>query len=248
MAASVDLFGVGSTCVGVRVEALVFIISFAFPIAAFVMAKQSRGRWCGGEMIGLALLFLLALSGVAQSQLAEKLTQNPCSSKTKCSDCIQTKSCAWCMAPDYGDRPRCFQPSLSPFTGGCPEEWTWNPDHEQRIILKQELTRARGASIEGGGASVSGASISGSSSSQSSYRAHGEQSSGSFSSSRQSGSSSSRAGFGGAYSHGESAEFGQFSGKIVQIYPQRVGLKLRISERAIETISRTWFIHFECTI
>lgn len=155
-------------------------------------------------------LFLFAFVIIPmECQFAEKLTaQNPCVSKVSCRECIQTKSCAWCLQPDFGDKPRCFQPSLSSFTGGCPEQYTWNPDHEERLLIREELTRA-GSSSAAAGAAYGGSSSYGSSSS-----------SGSFSSSSSSGSSSS------SHHH-----FGSASGqKIVQIYPQRVGLKLRISK------------------
>lgn len=161
------------------------------------------------SFVASALFFTLitivvpAISG----QYSDKLSaaQNPCVSKTTCSDCIQTKSCAWCLEPDFGDRPRCFQPSLSSITGSCPEQYTWNPDHEERILIHEELTRAGKAA--GGGAHVSGAEYSASGSSSSS---------GSYSGSAQFGSSS----------RGSASS----SAKITQIYPQRVGLKLRISK------------------
>lgn len=201
------------------------------------MAKQTIGHSATPSISikmnffsGCVFVFLLTLSGIAQSQLADKLTSNPCFSKTTCHDCIQTKSCAWCTAPDYGDKPRCFQPSLTSLFGGCPEEYTWNPDHEQRIILKEELTRASQGAIGGGGVRVSGASISGESSSSSSSQSKYEASGGSYTGYRESGSGGRQSGFQGSYSHSENAQFGQFGGKIVQIYPQRVGLKLRISE------------------
>lgn len=173
----------------------------------------------------LAVLFvLLAATGTVESQFPEKLTQNPCVSKTTCHDCIQTKNCAWCMQPDFGDKPRCFQPSLTAFTGGCPEEYTWNPDYEFSMYEHEQLTRGQGAAAVGGGSATSGGSISASSSSGSSYSEHNEASGGSYS---HYGSSS-----GGSRQSGSSSSFGSSSGsgKIVQIYPQRVGLKLRISK------------------
>lgn len=173
----------------------------------------------------LAVLFvLLAAADTVESQFPEKLTQNPCVSKTTCHDCIQTKNCAWCMQPDFGDKPRCFQPSLTAFTGGCPEEYTWNPDYEFSMYEHEQLTRAKGAAAIGGGSAASGGSISASSSSGSSYSEHNEASGGSYSHYGSSG--------GGSRYSGSSSSFGSSSasGKIVQIYPQRVGLKLRISK------------------
>lgn len=154
----------------------------------------------------LCLTLIAIVVPTISGQFSDKLSaaQNPCVSKVTCSDCIQTKSCAWCLEPDFGDRPRCFQPSLSAITGSCPEQYTWNPDHEERILIHEELTRAGKAA--GGGVHVSGSEYSASSSSSSSS------------------SHSSSAHFGSS-SRGSASS----SSKITQIYPQRVGLKLRIS-------------------
>lgn len=164
-----------------------------------------------GYYFASALVLLLLVTLVpTYGQFSDKLSvaQNPCVSKTTCRDCIQTKSCAWCMEPDFGDRSRCFQPSVASITGSCPEQYTWNPDHEERILIREELTRA-GKSAAGG--SASGVHIS----SSGEYSASGSSSSsGTFSSSSRGSASGSRSS----------------SGKIVQIYPQRVGLKLRISK------------------
>lgn len=159
----------------------------------------------------LLLSFVAVLVPLASGQFSDKLSaaQNPCVSKTTCRDCIQTKSCAWCLEPEFGDRPRCFQPSLASITGSCPEQYTWNPDHEERILLREELTRA--GKSAGGGVHVSGSEYSASSSSSSSS------------------SYSGSATFGGS-SRGSSQSSASSSGKIVQVYPQRVGLKLRISK------------------
>lgn len=173
---------------------------------------------CGTASVSVVLFVLLAAAGTVESQFPEKLTQNPCVSKTTCHDCIQTKNCAWCMQPDFGDKPRCFQPSLTAFTGGCPEEYTWNPDYEFSMYQHEQLTRAKGAAASGGGSTVAGGSISETASAGSSYSEHNEASSGSYD---HYGSSSG----GSRYSGSSSSS----SGKIVQIYPQRVGLKLRIS-------------------
>lgn len=134
----------------------------------------------------------------------EKLgVQNPCVSKTTCRECIQTRSCAWCLQPDFGDKPRCFQPSLVSFSGGCSEEYTWNPDNEQLLILHESLTRKGSGGVKG------------SMSAEGSYsgQAHGHAAG----SAHASGSAS-----GAAWGAGKSES-------IVQISPQRVGLKLRIS-------------------
>uniref|UniRef100_U5EVW7 Integrin beta n=1 Tax=Corethrella appendiculata TaxID=1370023 RepID=U5EVW7_9DIPT len=146
---------------------------------------------------------------VSSQEKSEKISiQNPCVSKTTCKECIQTKSCAWCMQPDFGDRPRCFQPSLTQLHGSCPEEYTWNPDNEQTLVINRELSRA--GSKAGGGQFVSGGSVSMSGSSSSSSSSHHQSSGGSY------------------FEESGSSNFGQ---DTVQISPQRVGLKLRINEK-----------------
>lgn len=152
--------------------------------------------------------------------LAEKL-QNPCGTKITCHECIQTQSCAWCMDPNIGDKPRCFQPSIN----SCPEEFTWNPSNRVQLLVDEELTRggqmaAHGAIGQGHGASYE------SSSSQQSY-------------SRNSSASESyenmyaRKGASGSHrSRTQNVAYGSYteSGRIIQIAPQRVSLKLRISK------------------
>lgn len=158
----------------------------------------------------LLIISTFSLITLASAQLPDQnILQNPCVSKSTCRECIQTKSCAWCLAEDYGDKPRCFQPSLTSLTQACPEEFTWNPDNEQRIVISRELTRAGAISGSSGGGYESGGTYEeggyGSSSWQGSYHEeHGSSASG------------SAAGFGHA--------------KITQIAPQRIGLKLRISK------------------
>ncbi|XP_037919074.1 integrin beta-PS isoform X1 [Hermetia illucens] len=160
----------------------------------------------------ILLLFGLFCISTSQGQISERLPllQNPCVTKTTCRDCIQTPSCAWCMDPDFGDKPRCFDPSY--FTSTCPEAFTWNPDNEQSIYMNRLLSRAGAKS--GGGQWESGSSYEYSASGSSSF------------------SSSSRGAHGSAAS-GAAAGAGAASGSgsIVQIAPQRVGLKLRINEK-----------------
>lgn len=170
------------------------------------------------------LLLVFVLARTAESQFPEKLIQNPCVSKTTCRDCIQTKSCAWCLQPDFGDKPRCFNPSLSAFAGGCPEEYTWNPDHEEHLLIREELTRAGSAAAHGGGQSIAGGTYEASSSRE--HYGSSSYSGSSYSKQRESSATSSRKGY------SQNTQFGSYSssGKIVQIYPQRVGLKLRISK------------------
>lgn len=154
---------------------------------------------------GFAVVLFFTLFTNVQSQLPEKLTQNPCVSKTTCRECIQTKSCAWCMQPEFDDKPRCFQPSLSSLLGSCPEEYTWNPDIQERLVIAEQLTR--GVAQSGGGTFVSGGSIEEHGSSSHSEQSHFSSESG-----------------------GQESMSASGHRKIVQIYPQRVSLKLRLSE------------------
>lgn len=171
-----------------------------------------------------AILFLIVVSAsFEQSQAAEKLIQNPCGSKQNCRDCIQSKNCAWCLQPDYEDKPRCFQPSLSA-SNGCAVEYSYNPDNEEILVRKEELTRS--------GASAASAQQSGqlngfsSSSHNQSYSRYDKSQEHWDSQRQQSMSGSSK-----RQQSGSRVEYGSFSesGKIVQIHPQEVNLRLRIS-------------------
>lgn len=168
----------------------------------------------------LVLFFVSA--NLVKSQFAEKLIQNPCVSKQTCHDCIQAKSCAWCLQPDFGDKPRCFQPSLSPLSGGCPEEYTYNPDNVEILAVKKELTRGGSATARGSGRSS--ASEFWSSSHNESY-SRNDYSQESLDTQRQQSVSQSGKNSRKNVNYGSYTE----SGNIVQIYPQRVQLKLRIS-------------------
>ncbi|XP_055910007.1 integrin beta-PS [Eupeodes corollae] len=156
-------------------------------------------------------VFLGSFVIIAESQIAEKYTQNQCVNKRTCHECIQTKSCAWCMMPNFTDKPRCFQPSIPPFDI-CPEPYTFNPSSERTIILNRSLTKA--GSISRGGQMVSGGSYE----AGSSYSASGSSYQSSEYGSSARGSSSS------------SGSFSASSDSIVQLSPQRVNLKLRINE------------------
>jgi integrin beta 1 len=109
--------------------------------------------------------------------IAESLTQNvnipsanSCVSKSTCKDCIQTKSCAWCMDPEFGERPRCFQTSdrSSGSVEFCREEFTHNPDNLQTILPEYDRVLTRAGSRGGSGSAHMSGSSSGSSSSSSS--------------------------------------------------------------------------------
>jgi integrin beta 1 len=169
------------------------------------------------NMIYLHALVLLSIFGAIESQLMSKaaLSTNPCTGKTNCGSCIQTSTCAWCMDPDFGDRPRCFQPDLKPATN-CSEEFVVNPDNEQ-IMMRDEML-SRGGQYLGGGSMVGGGSMSGHSSGSGSM----------------SGSSS---GSGGSSMSGSASGSGK--GSVVQISPQEVKLKLRISELSLFTLCQT---------
>ncbi|XP_055305267.1 integrin beta-PS isoform X2 [Sitodiplosis mosellana] len=171
-----------------------------------------------------ALLLVLVSANLVQSQFAEKLIQNPCVSKTNCHECIQAKSCAWCMHPDFGDKPRCFQPSLSPLTGGCPEEYTYDPDNIEILNETRQLTRGGSAAAISGG---SGQSIAGGYSSSSQSESYNRKDYSQESWDRQTQQSANY----NSKKSGHHVEYGSFEeGKIVQIYPQRVSLKLRINQ------------------
>lgn len=148
---------------------------------------------------------------VAEAQIADKYTQNPCPNKRSCSECIQTQGCEWCMMPNFNDKPRCFLPSSSPH-GFCPPEFVYSPNNSMTIIQNFELSQAGSKSREGqmayGGSYEAGSSYS---SSGSSYQ------------SSQSGSSASMSGSSSASSQGASKS-------IVQISPQKIDLKLRMNQ------------------
>lgn len=164
----------------------------------------------------MTLLFatLFACSSIlsVEAQLAGKLIQDPCVNKASCHECIQTQNCAWCMQPDFGDLPRCFKNSIQNY---CKEEFTWNPFTEQKFTINRELTRGGNSSVAAG----YGYGYGGSYEASSSY----------------SGSSSSSSSYSGAYGSAASAGASASSGEIVQISPQRVSLKLRISKFCLNT-------------
>lgn len=156
----------------------------------------------------LAFIVLSCCILKAESQLAGKLLQNPCVNKATCHECIQTSECAWCSDPKHGDKPRCFLEYTNNF---CNPMYIQNPKTVQEILMMRELSRGGGASAAAGGQMSAEGSYYYNASSSSSY-------SGSYSAS----SSSS-----GAYGASGSASS---AGEIVQISPQRVNLKLRISK------------------
>lgn len=172
-----------------------------------------------------AVVFLAITLNLAQSASYES-SPSSCASKLTCHECIQAKSCSWCLQPDYGDKPRCFQPSHDKSINNCSEEYTWDPDNEQRLVIYEELTR--GGISQSGGGGGGGQSMAGGYEASSSKGSH--YSSGSsyenYSKQTQTSASHSSRKSGMHTSYGSHSE----SGRIVQIYPQRVNLKLRISE------------------
>lgn len=82
------------------------------------------------RIIFLAILFSICT-------LIESQKINKCTSKSSCSACIQTPDCAWCSNPDYGDRPRCYQPDLRTYQQ-CDEAFVVCPDNEQIMIAESE--------------------------------------------------------------------------------------------------------------
>ncbi|KAH8416731.1 hypothetical protein KR222_000277 [Zaprionus bogoriensis] len=194
------------------------------------------------SLMQMALLCILASSTLnlwpaAQAEVLQppaKLEQNPCMNKPTCRSCIQTQNCGWCMKPDYGDRSRCFL--HTPNSDVCPEEFIWNPDTSERILINKDLTLAGGGAAwaaGGGGGQFGSQQISGQSSASGSYGA--SSSSASYGSSSISGSSSS-SGFSASSGSQSASGFAAMGaaaaagGEIVQIKPQRVNLKLRINE------------------
>lgn len=179
------------------------------------------------------ILMLCTPVGAELLMSPANLEQNPCTNKVNCHECIQTQNCGWCMKPDYGDKPRCFL--HTPNKDVCPEEFQWMPGTSERILINKDLTLASGgvAWSAGGGQFIGqegnaqrSSSASGSYSASSSSSSYGSSSmSGSSSSSGFSASSGSQSAYGSAAMGAAAA-----GGEIVQIKPQRVSLKLRISK------------------
>lgn len=171
--------------------------------------------WC-------ALVLLVIISAnLVQSVFVESL-QRPCNGKKTCHECIQTKGCAWCAQPDFGER--CFQNNTSPVTGSCAEPFVFSPINEQQITRALELTRRVDTYESNGG----GGQYEEGQYQESSNKGHYSKSGFEQESYRQTGHIEA------SNSHRQTSQnvnYGSYeeSGKIVQIYPQRVGLKLRIS-------------------
>ncbi|XP_018572183.1 integrin beta-PS isoform X2 [Anoplophora glabripennis] len=151
-------------------------------------------------------LILSVISTIVIAQIPQRYTsQNPCTTKLKCHECIQTPSCAWCTDPEYKGSARCFQPAAGIISNKlCREKFVLNPDNILRVIENLALTRAQ--SVSGGGGSMVGVGTG-------SFE-YNETWSGK-------GSINGSSGFSGkAAGHG----------RIVQVAPQRLSLKLRARE------------------
>nr|CAI5868361.1 unnamed protein product [Callosobruchus analis] len=156
-----------------------------------------------------SFLILLIFSTISASfsQVPQAFTSaNPCTSKGKCHECIQTPSCAWCNDPNFEDNHRCFQPStVTSQQKQCPEEYVVNPDNIESTLMNLTLSKAHKAGIISTGSIVDVA--------EGSYNQSGSWS--------MSGSES------GSWGGGE---WGHAGGKIVQLAPQRINLKLRVRQ------------------
>lgn len=142
---------------------------------------------------------------------------NPCSNKGNCRECIQTSGCVWCLDPDFDKNlPRCYQPSTM-HKNLCPENMIYNPDQVYQVLKAEKLSRRRVVQGGGGGQFVSGGSMSYNESYQGSMHATGSAQSGSEFHGTASGSGGS---FGSASA----------SGSMVQISPQHISLKCKISK------------------
>lgn len=168
-----------------------------------------------------AVLLLVIVSGnFVQTEYQSKQSHltSSCSSKTTCHDCIRAKSCVWCSQPDFGDRPRCFEPAI--VRDYCKEEFEYNPSSTQEMVQSEHLTVKDASAAQAQMLSSiyreSQSTKSGYSSSN--YSSHSYKSQSTSTSQGRSYAEESK----GSYSHSE-------GGKIVQIYPQRVKLQLRIS-------------------
>ncbi|XP_058826948.1 integrin beta-PS isoform X2 [Topomyia yanbarensis] len=153
--------------------------------------------------LSAALLAVLCCVTLGSAQTSSQLT---CPGKTTCRECIQTSNCRWCTQANFS-KPRCHGHDI----GYCPEEYTVDPSNEAITLIARELSKPSkgGVAVAGGGAG---------------YEAEMSASSSSHWSSSSSSSSHSSS------SHSSSGSMSASGQNIVQIYPQRVQLKLRLNE------------------
>lgn len=173
-------------------------------------------------IFSLLITILLSLTSIHAIILQDI---NPCLGKLSCHDCIQTKGCAFCSEEgDFSDRSRCFKPELHTTNERkCHENYTINPDTEIKIEINNELTRhhissgSSGTYISGGGIETGGSSYS------SSFGGYSESS------------------YGSSYNkHMKSSQ-----GQVVQVSPQKMNLKLRISKYC-KIYAQFYMFHINC--
>lgn len=212
-----------------RLSSKVLIISGGNNILSHLFSLTVEFKWnysptkvkmTAYKYLALICALLAITITLANGQLAEKF-QNPCGTKITCHDCIQTETCAWCMDPEIGDKPRCFQPSIAT----CREQFTWNPSNKAEMLIDRELTRGGRISTGQSGSMSQGGTYE-ASSSHNSYSRNSSESESYEGYSRKGGNSGSHRTSSGQFSYGSYSE----SGRIVQIAPQRVALELRISK------------------
>lgn len=193
------------------------------------MAVESISRQ---NMYLCALVLLVIISAnLVQSEFFNNVIQ--CSGKKTCSECIQTRGCAWCAQPDFNNR--CFQNNTSPLTGSCQEPYIFSPSNDLKIIQAQELTR-RVESIGGGGGGGYEEDLYQQHQSKGSHYHGGYE--------QELHTQSKQTQYSGSHRQvSESVKYGyhEESGRIVQIYPQVVDLKLRLSKTKIYPISKLNF-------
>lgn len=122
-----------------------FLIRFSFLVEKkyFSISKVPQKPQAMSRILLLAIALCVFVSVKSQSEKSPApapFTMNPCTSKTTCSQCIQTQKCAWCMQENFGDRPRCFQPDFKVGVA-CDEAFTINPDNEQSFEKDNPLSR-----------------------------------------------------------------------------------------------------------
>lgn len=170
-----------------------------------MMAITNDSRSLRAFGTALLVVTLCVAYAASQSSPAASSSQLTCPGKLSCRDCIQTSNCRWCSQPNF-TKARCHGAGIG--AQYCPEEYTVDPSNEFIKIEARELSKASKGGVAIAGEGYEESHWSHSSSSSSSSSSHHSSSSSSHHSSSSSASGSS----------------------IVQIYPQRVQLKLRINE------------------
>lgn len=89
------------------------------------------------------VIFLIISSGVIEAQSQNVTVHHSCNTKTKCSDCIQSPYCAWCLQTNYDKGPRCYHNTQ---TTECKENYY--PENNEKIIKKLPLTKTKSSSSD----------------------------------------------------------------------------------------------------